>query len=217
MKIIDCIQGSPEWFDIRRGKITASSVHGILPGRNGYKAARKKYMAQLIREILTGETEESYVSKAMEHGKEMECIARSAYEARRGELVEEVGFIIHEKYDFLGVSPDGILFGLGIEIKCFNTENHIETILKNMNTLTSNIRAEYYTQIHVGMMCTGFKEWDFVSFDNRLPGGLQLLIERIDRDDKYCEMLEKEIIKFHTEMEEKISKLKVYQKRWEAK
>lgn len=216
MKIVDCVQGSQEWHDSRLGRITASRVHDILPGRNGYKAARKNYKAQLISEILTGNVQDSYVSYAMEYGKETESMARSAYEAWKECLVQEVGFVIHEKYDYLGCSPDGLCNNRGIEIKCFNTANHIDAIERSMKK-GYNIKSKYYTQIQVGMMCTGLMEWDFVSYDCRLPEGLQLYVQTVPYDWNCCYMAEKEIIKFYDELQETLKSLKTYQERWLTK
>ena len=225
MTYIDCVQGSEEWHQARLGKITASRVHDILPGRNGYKAARKNYMTQLICDILTGQVwqvdeQESYHSKEMDYGSEAEYLARLEYEKRTGEFVTEVGFVIHEKYNYMGTSPDGLvlLSKKGIEIKCPNTAQHIGIIVQDVDSETeSKIKPCYYTQIQFNMMCTGFRKWDFVSFDNRrLSKGLQLFIKPIIIDMEYCQMIEKEVQKFWNELNNKLIALKAYQEKWEA-
>jgi hypothetical protein len=58
------------------------------------------------------------------------------------------------------------------------------------------------------MACTGRLWCDFVSFDPRLPNGLQLFVTQIERDEKYIAMLEEEVTKFLAELDAKISKLK---------
>jgi hypothetical protein len=57
------------------------------------------------------------------------------------------------------------------------------------------------------MACTGRKWCDFVSFDPRMSDGLQLFVKRVDRDDAYIQMLEKEVVQFLTELDNKIKKL----------
>ena len=57
------------------------------------------------------------------------------------------------------------------------------------------------------MASTGRKWCDFVSFDPRMPEGLQLFIQRVDFDAEYVKMLEAEITGFLAELETKIEKL----------
>jgi putative phage-type endonuclease len=210
MEIVDCIQGTEEWYKARLGKITASRVHDILPGKYGYKVARKKYKAQLISEILTGNVQESFCSQAMQYGKDMESIARSAYEAQTGNFVEEVGFIICDTLDYLGCSPDGLGEDRGLEIKCPDTSTHIDTIERFVDG-KHKIPSQYYTQIQTAMMCTQFDEWDYVSFDNRLTGRLQIYIESVNLDYVYCQKIYDEVKKFWKELQMTLDKLRRYQ------
>lgn len=205
MQIIRCEQGSKEWHNARLGKITASRVHDILPGKSGYKKAREKYMYELICEILTGNIQEAFIPTwAMEHGKAVEAVSRSAYEAKTGKLIEEVGFILSH-LDYLGCSPDGIIdMKKGVEIKCPNSMTHIQILT------TGEIPAAHYTQIQTGMFCSGFDSWDYVSYDNRFPANLQLYIQSIERDDEYIEYIETEVMKFHNEINFTLDCLREY-------
>ena len=57
-------------------------------------------------------------------------------------------------------------------------------------------------------MACAERQWcDFVSFDPRMPTELQLFIKRVPRDNDYIAMLEKEILSFLEELDEKVSKL----------
>jgi hypothetical protein len=58
------------------------------------------------------------------------------------------------------------------------------------------------------MACTGRKWCDFVSFDPRMPEGMQMFVKRVDRDDVLISELEKEVISFLTELDNKIAQLK---------
>lgn len=160
-------------------------------------------MAQLICERLTGTVAESFSSTAMEHGTATEPLARAAYEAIKDVLVDEVAFVEHPTIPMTGASPDGQvgLDGL-IEIKCRNTANHLDTLL------TGDVPSKYITQMMWQMASTGRQWCDYVSFDNRLPEDLQIFIKRIPRDDAVIAELEKEVVKFLTELDDKIEKLK---------
>ena len=57
------------------------------------------------------------------------------------------------------------------------------------------------------MRCTDKKWCDFVCFDPRMPQRLQLLIIRVERDEKLIGEMEAEIVKFLAEVDEKVKKL----------
>jgi len=78
MKIIDCVQGSEEWFTARLGKVTGTGFAKVLA--KGQGKTRKSYMIQLAAERLTGLAQESYSNAAMEWGTEHEADARIRYE-----------------------------------------------------------------------------------------------------------------------------------------
>jgi hypothetical protein len=57
------------------------------------------------------------------------------------------------------------------------------------------------------MACTGRAWCDFVSFDPRMPGDLQLFIRRFERDDERIADLEDAVRLFIIETQAKIVKL----------
>ncbi len=196
-------QGTPEWFAARLGNVTASRVADVIAKtKSGYAASRENYMAQLICERMTGTVAESYTNAAMAWGTETEPLARAAYESLADVLVDEVGYIAHPTIERAGASPDGLigLFGL-LEIKCPNTATHIDTLI------SEQVPTKYITQMQWQMSCTGRTWADFVSFDPRLPSGLQMFVKRVEFDAEYVAMLKEEVIKFLAELDAKISKL----------
>jgi putative phage-type endonuclease len=196
-------QRTEEWFAARCGKVTASRVADIIAKtKTGYSTSRENYLAQLVCERMTGKPAESYSNSAMQWGTEQEPFARAAYEAAKDVLVDEVGFITHPTIAMAGASPDGLVgeFGL-VEIKCPNTATHIDTLL------TQIVPIKYITQMQWQMACTQRRWCDFVSFDPRMDEGLQLFIKQVDYDPIYVAQLEKEVINFLMEVEDKIQKL----------
>jgi putative phage-type endonuclease len=196
-------QGTPEWFAQRMGKVTASRVADVIAKtKTGYSTSRENYMAQLVCERLTGTVAESYTNSAMQWGTENEPLARAAYEAAKDVLVDEVAMITHPRIEQAGASPDGLVGDDGlVEIKCPNTATHIDTLL------TQTVPGKYVTQMQWQMACTGRQWCDFVSFDPRMPKELQLFIKQVPRDDAYIAMLEKEVLSFLEELDEKVNKL----------
>lgn len=196
-------QRSTEWFTARLGKVTASRVADVIAKtKTGYSTSRDNYMAQLICERMTGTQGESYNNAAMQWGTDQEPLARAAYEAAKNVLVDEIGFVIHPTIVNAGASPDGLVGDDGlIEIKCPNTATHIETVL------SGKVPSKYIPQMQWQMACTGRKWCDFVSFDPRMPEGLQLFIQREDFHAEYVKTLETEITWFLNAIEIKIEKL----------
>jgi putative phage-type endonuclease len=196
-------QRSAEWFAARLGKVTASRVADVIAKtKSGYSASRANYMAELVCERLTGMQGESFSSAAMVWGTNTEPMARSAYESRMAELVEETGFVLHPTISMAGASPDGLIGDDGlVEIKCPNTATHIDTLL------SEGAPSKYMTQMQWQMACTGRKWCDFVSFDPRMPEEMQMFVIRVERNDDVIIELEREVEKFLVELEYKITQL----------
>jgi putative phage-type endonuclease len=201
--VSEIIQGSPEWHQLRLGKVTASRVADVVAKtKSGYSTSRANYAAQLIAERLTGTPAESFTNAAMQHGTETEPEARSAYEFYQGVTVREVAFVPHPRIEQAGCSPDGLVGDDGlVEIKCPQTATHLETLLGQA------VPGKYETQMQFQMACTGAKFCDFVSYDPRMPENMRLFIKRVDRDDKRIAELESEIASFLLELAVKLSQL----------
>lgn len=199
----EIIQGTDEWKMLRLGKVTASRVKDIVATtKTGYSTSRDKYMTQLLLERLTNTVAESFSSEAMQWGVDNEPFARSAYESTKGVLVDQVAFVNHPTIEMAGASPDGLVNDDGlVELKCPMSHTHLESLLGGLDD-------QYKVQVQWQMACTGRKWTDLCSFDPRFPAELQLVIKRFERDDAYIATLEKEVIKFLAELDDKLNKVK---------
>ena len=197
-------QRSAEWYEERRGKLTASPFIMILRGKKGaYLKSRETHMRQLLAERLTGEVAEGYESRAMMDGIEFEPMARMAYEARYGVPVMEVGFINHPAIKGLGASPDGLVGDDGgLEIKCPKSQTHLSVILDN------EIDEAHMVQIQVALSCSGRGWWDYVNYDHRAPDNLSLYIRRVERDEAMIELIETEAMAFLAELDAREAELR---------
>lgn len=198
-------QGTPEWFDVRRGKITASRVKDVVTvlKSGGESASRADYKMQLALERMTGQTAESFCSKDMIWGTETEPLARLAYCVHTGLDVEEVGFIDHPDVLRSGASPDGLVGGSGlVEIKCPKTTTFVEW------AVGGKVPTSHLDQMHWQIDCAGSDWCDFVAYDPRMPWGNQLFIRRLNRDDGRLVFLRCEVSKFDQEVEELIEKIR---------
>jgi len=197
------IQGSPEWFAERLGKVTASRIADIMATtKTGPSASRANYLAQLVAERLTGTVQESYTNEAMKWGTETEPLARAHYEIKHGVMVDQAGFISHPEIELAGCSPDGIVGQGLVEIKCPNTATHIDTLLKKQAP------AKYIFQMQWQMECCGALWCDFVSFDPRMPENLALFVTRVERDDDKIAEIKKAVLLFLNDVDSTIEKLK---------
>lgn len=202
-------QRTEEWFDARLGCVTASRTADVMAKtKSGYAASRANYMADLICERLTQERSGGFSSAAMQWGTETEPMARAAYEFVKSVDVEETGFVLHPHIQNFGASPDGLVGKDGlVEIKCPNTNTHLETILSD------TIPRKYIIQMHVQMLCTKRKWCDFVSFDPRLPVDLQIYVKRVELDNNLEMDIEDEVNLFLEELNAKVADLKKWTRR----
>ena len=197
------VQGSEEWFAQRLGRATASRIADVIAKtKTGYSTSRENYMVELALERITGQRQESYTNGAMQWGTDTEPLARSAYEARTGFIVDEVGMIDHPTIPMSGASPDGLVDLDGqVEIKCPISATHAKALMNQKPD------GKYITQMQWQMACTGRKWCDFISFDPRFPEHLQLMVVRVERDNKFIAELETEVKAFLKEVAEMVEKL----------
>jgi len=212
MPLIDVAQQSDEWLKMRIGMCTASRMSDVVKrlkrktkdaDKGEYSKAHYDYMMELVAERFTGRSADHYVTQYMEEGIENEPFARAAYELQCDDEVLPGGYAMHPTINWFGASPDSLIGQHGLlEIKCLKTINHLE-ILKSQT-----IPEEFLPQMLAEMSCAERQWCDFVSFDPRMPAGLKVFIQRLERDEKLISALEDEVRAFLAEVEEMVTRLK---------
>lgn len=181
-------QKSEEWYKIREQyPLTASNAQAI--GNQG------KGLETLVNEVLAKkysiqDYEKRYSNEDLDRGIELEPLARSIYELRTGQKVEEVGFVIDEEISKVGgASPDGVIgdFEGLVEIKSFNNEKHFELICQYKETGTFDIESKYQWQMQQQILFTGAKWCDYVAFNPNYKESL--LIQRVYKDEEKIEKI----------------------------
>lgn len=197
-------QRSPEWFQARLGKVTASKIADVCAKtKTGWGASRGNYAAQLICERLAGEPTEGFTNAAMQWGTDTEPQARAAYEFLTDNTVTEVALVEHPTIPMSSASPDGIVGDDGmVEIKCPNSATHINTLLKE------KIERKYLLQMQWQLACADRQWCDFVSFDPRLPTELQMWVKRVQRDDDMIRETEDIVREFLAEVDATVAELR---------
>lgn len=196
-------QGSDEWLESRRGVITGSRFKDARDRTaNGAMTAKAKLYAQdVARERCGGNAAGVFVNAAMRFGTEQEPLARQAYEARSGNLVEEAGFITTDDAKF-GVSVDGLVDDDGIiEIKTLVSSDTLFT------ALVDGDHSAYIDQINGALWLLGRKWCDLILWAPDLPSG-QLAIVRINRDENAIQALEDALMAFERTVTQYETKLR---------
>ena len=79
MIIIDCEQGTEEWFEARMGVPSSSNFHRICTTTGKWSAQADSYINELAAEVITGKRSNGFVSDAMLRGVELEEQARKNF------------------------------------------------------------------------------------------------------------------------------------------
>lgn len=200
MQIIDCEQGTPEWFAARAGIPTASMFHTVMAVgiKGGKSLTRIDYLNKLAGELLTGEPMENYVSADMERGKLMEDEARDLYAFQEGVEPQRVGFI---KSGNKGASPDSLIGDKGgLEIKSAAAHVQIKRLL------SGELPSEHKAQVHGNLWVCEREWWDFASYCPKLP----LFVIRVYRDEEYIKKIANEVELFNIELQQTVEYIRRY-------
>mgnify|MGYP001008552361 CR=1 FL=1 len=186
LEIFNHTQGTPEWHESRCGIITASCFSDVLA--KGAGKTRRTYMLKLAGERITGNVADNFSNAHMERGHEQESIARSLYEEQQGIKIIQCGFMKHGSF---GYSPDGLIGDDGLlEIK--TKLAHLQAAV----LIDGEVPSEHIAQIQGGLMVSGRRYLDFVSFCPGMP----FFIKRVERDEAYIANLHQELMKFEDEL-----------------
>ena len=155
MIIHDVLQGSDEWFELRKLKMTASHATEIIAAGKGLGT----YTDVLVSEYYSNARPDRYTNKEMQRGIELEAEARTIYEFENDVEVKQIGFIEYNAH--AGISPDGniALENWGIEIKAHNDKVYTQLAIHN------KIDTKYLNQIQMQLFVTGWNWIDFVAYN----------------------------------------------------
>jgi putative phage-type endonuclease len=150
-------QKSQEWNNIRNNLLTASNIWKIFSSEAQYNSfiyEKCKPLDENKIDYMNANTNGS-----LHWGVKYEPVTIMIYEDMYKTKIDEFGCIPHEKYNFIGASPDGIncdtnnklLFGRMLEIKnIYNRE------------ITGSPKEEYWIQTQIQMETCDLDECDFV-------------------------------------------------------
>lgn len=186
----DVIQNTEEWYQLRSGKATTSKF-GLIMAHNGkyesdgspvFGKPAKEYAQKIALEQLKGAPleENSFSNKWMDQGHENEPIAKDKYEIKRNNefiLIENGGFCQHEKYVWVGGSPDGLIRteNGGVEVKS------VGRIAQRERLINGSYDNSYTWQLVGNMWLCVLDYIDFISYCPSYPPITELYTYRLDR------------------------------------
>jgi putative phage-type endonuclease len=153
-------QRTAEWFQARKGLVTASRVGAIL-GRSPFQT-RDDVLRAMVREAHGAEREfEGNI--ATDWGTQMEPEALAAFQGQFPEMEVEASALFYKRGGWAGASPDGVILDAsgvareGLEIKCpYGIRNDVEPAFKTLGD-----QPHYYDQVQFSLWVTGCARWHF--------------------------------------------------------
>lgn len=200
LEVIDCPQGSAEWFQARCGLVTCSEYATTLAkGRGGGDSVtRKKLVNVKAGELFTNAPAESYSNAHMERGKDMEQEAADRYAFEANVDLQTVGFLRNGR---TGGSPDRLIGANGIlEIK-----TKIPSVLIDV-IRSDDFPAEHKPQCQ-GLLWVSGREW--IDLCCYWPG-MPYFVKRAYRDEEYIKTLAAAVDAFNEEVDAVLEMLRNY-------
>jgi len=188
----DIEQNADEWFLLRAGKVTASSLNKVMANYGkAFGDPAKKYAVDIAVQQITGSTSGGgYSNEHMDRGHEEEPLAKILYEETYFCDVTNGGFF--EDGD-TGTSPDGLVGANGmVEIKSALPAIHYNRIKKQ------SYDSAYKWQL-VGHLKISGRDWvDFISYCSSFPDDKKLYVHRSYKEDfsKEFEMVDSRLEEF---------------------
>lgn len=159
-------QRTPEWFELRKNRLTASDAHDAIATNNLLLAKKKAG-------VYIDETNLNKVPP-IKWGTMFEDMAMRCYSQRNFNMViNEFGLIPDKEFEHFGASPDGISeMGIMIEIKC----PYMRKIQDGI------IPPKYYTQMQGQLAVCDLEECDYVECDFKQYNTIEEYINDIHED-----------------------------------
>ena len=134
----------------------------------------------LVAERITGYTEPTWITDAMQRGIDDEPRARGLYSETYAP-VTETGFMVRDDWGFkIGYSPDGLIRdGGAIEVKSRNQKAQLATVLADA------VPTACMPQLQCGLLVSGRKWIDYISYS----GGMALWWKRVFPDPMWFDAI----------------------------
>lgn len=155
-------QNTTEWLEWRKQGLGASDAP-IIMGDSPYQTPRDLWL------VKTGQGEGPVFTDAMKRGKDLEPVARAAYEKKVGTPFEPIT-VVHGEHEWLRASLDGYNANAKIvlEIKCPGEQDHL-------TALKGRVPEKYKAQLQHQLMVTGANRAHYWSWDGSAGALVEVL------------------------------------------
>lgn len=179
-------QRTPEWYEMRDSKITASSGATAI-SQNPYETQYQFILDKVEKPPFKS-------NKFCYHGKKYEDIATFIYEYRMNAETAEFGLIEHPKHKYLGASPDRICTSYKLDKK--HKSKFVGRMLEIKCPLSRKIKMEgpikdhicpiyYWVQVQLQLECCDLDECDFWQCEIGEYGSREEFIEDTDPNEPF--------------------------------
>ncbi len=160
-KQIDYLRNKPqpdqrtnEWYEFRYNLLTASSIWKAFSSQN----TKNQLIYEKCKPLNLEKYQNVNTESALHHGQKYEDLSIMYYEMKYKTKVEDFGCIQHDKYAYIGASPDGI----NVDPKSDRYGRMLE--IKNIvnREITGIPKEEYWIQMQVQMETCNLNECDFL-------------------------------------------------------
>ena len=162
MKIInDFSQGSDEWHQYRKGKISGTMLSELYSKRGN----RKLGFYELIAGNIAIDPDDE---NRMDRGLRLEDEAIEVFETNTNLKIERVAICVHDKYPNIINSPDGLIkegnkYTQAIEVKCLSSARHLQAVVED------KVPGEYEAQmLQYFIVNQNLEKLYFVFYDPRI-------------------------------------------------
>jgi putative phage-type endonuclease len=199
MIVHDVQQGSPEWLELRRGRVTASSASRLLTPTGKLSSSMDDEVGRVVAELMElQDPEYTQPTEWMQRGIDLEAEAVDAFSLITDYESEPIGFVTNTAFDYAGCSPDRMVKADPLEIKCPKPSTHLRWLAN-----AGNVPAEYRAQLAMQMvLCAAERGW-FMSY---CPGAKPVLIS-VHWDD-YTDAMSEALDDFARRVDTMTAKLK---------
>lgn len=233
MQIFNCEQGTPEWFEARKGIPTASEFSTVMAeGRQGLLPAA--IMDAMVKGGCTAEQVAAAVKAARAPGASPSQARLKYMRTLAGEIIrgtpEEEGYsnahmergkvMEDEARDFYaftrGVEPISVGFIREGNAGCSPDSLIGETGGLEIKSAIASVQierlekqelpSEHKAQVQGSLWVTGREWWDFLSYAEGLPP----LVVHVERDEEYIAKLATAVEKFNSELADLVERVRGY-------
>jgi putative phage-type endonuclease len=203
MRIIDDFeQGTPEWFQARRGRITASSRASVIANKNlkSWSTLRDS----IDYDLSPFWEHKEFTNDAMDWGREHEAEAIANVSLAYGVEAIEPGLVIHPQHYYAGATPDFFLGSkVSGQVKCpYRSDNHRKVLI------TQKIPDQYYHQVNFEAWVSGRPKILFVSYDPRAHESEQCAFIETEANTTLWAVFEENLLAFRRMFEDNVAPVK---------